>query len=601
MTLRSRFRRLLFLTGAAALAAAPAAAQPPAVSPPTREDIQRPELQAPPGPPPGPRLTVEGDIERAPCPLAEPRFQSVTVTLNGVVFDNLRGLSQEDLRSAYAPYIGRTVPIAAVCEIRDAAATILRRAGYLAAVQTPPQRIENGVVRFDVLMAKVVRIQVRGNAGRSERLIAAYLERLKNDEVFNQNNAERYLLLARDAPGYDVRLVLRPAGTAVGEVVGEVTVVHTPYDLSAAVQNYGSKEVGRWGGLVRAQAYGLTGLGDRTSLGLYSTADGDEQRLAQLDHEFRIGPEGLTAGAHLTIARSRPDLGGAGALVADALVGAVDLSYPFVRSQARNLRGTAGFELINQDVDFNRIGLTEDRLRVLFARLDFAATDRASVLGGGGYSAAEPRWQAAATLELRQGLDVFDASGGCGAPPAYAACFGPGATPLSRVEADPTAFVARLEGRAEYRPTPMITLALAPRLQYADRPLVSYEELSVGTYTVGRGYDPGALLGDRGAGFSAELRLGTAWPRSQNSWAAQPYAFYDAAWVWNEDSAAPYLGGDPAHLASAGGGVRFAIGDHARLDVGFAKPLERDPVTQRRPAARGLVSLTTRLWPWAIQ
>src|SRR3712207_8356815 len=46
-----------------------------------------------------------------------------------------------------------------------------------------------------------------------------------------------------------------------------------------------SKELGRWGGLLRGQLFGLTGLGDRTTLALFSTADFEEQQTVQLRSE----------------------------------------------------------------------------------------------------------------------------------------------------------------------------------------------------------------------------------------------------------------------------------------------------------------------------
>ena len=55
-------------------------------------------------------------------------------------------------------------------------------------------------------------MRVRGNAGRAERTIAGYLNKLTEQEVFNRYDAERYLLLAGDLPGYHVRLALRSAG-----------------------------------------------------------------------------------------------------------------------------------------------------------------------------------------------------------------------------------------------------------------------------------------------------------------------------------------------------------------------------------------------------
>jgi hemolysin activation/secretion protein len=234
------------------VSAVPARAQ----SPPTREQVvpQQPERTEP----PAARLTIEGGVERAPCALDRPDLQSIRFTLADVEFADLRGLAPDALRPAFAPYLGRDIPLATICEIRDRAATILRDAGYIAAVEVPEQRIEGGHIRFQVLMAKLVGLRVRGEAGRSERTIATYLGRLTDREVFNRFEAERYLLLAGDLPGYDVRLALRSAGAARGEVIGEVTVVRQGASAELTVQNLGSRELGRWGALLRGQVYGLT-------------------------------------------------------------------------------------------------------------------------------------------------------------------------------------------------------------------------------------------------------------------------------------------------------------------------------------------------------
>src|SRR5688572_3181460 len=187
------------LAASAFFAAAPAFAQPPAVpAPPTREEVDRP-------PPPSveqprARLSIEGGIERAPCALDRPEYQNIRFTLQDVTFDDLRGLTAQQLRAAWAPYAGQEVGVAVICEIRDRAATMLREAGYIAAVEVPEQRIADGRVHFAVLMAKLVGIRVRGEAGRSERLIASYLNRLTEQPVFNRFDAERYLLLAGDLP-----------------------------------------------------------------------------------------------------------------------------------------------------------------------------------------------------------------------------------------------------------------------------------------------------------------------------------------------------------------------------------------------------------------
>jgi len=156
------------------------------------------------------RLTVEGDIERGPCPLADPAFANTKVTFSTVEFTGLPGVPASALDSTWREFAGRELPVATLCEVRDRAATALRQMGFLAAVQVPPQRIDaNGTVKMDVLAAKLVEVQLRGEAGHSERLIAAHLAKLTERPWFNTREAERDLLLLDDLPGYDVRLVLR--------------------------------------------------------------------------------------------------------------------------------------------------------------------------------------------------------------------------------------------------------------------------------------------------------------------------------------------------------------------------------------------------------
>ena len=580
------------LAAASALMPASAAFAQPPPQPvaPTREEIARPPPEATEAP--TARLTVEGGVERAPCALDRPEYQNIRFTLRDVVFDHLRGLTAGQLRAAFAPYLGQESNVAMICEIRDRAATVLREAGYIAAVEVPEQRIADGVVHFEVLMARLVAVRVRGNAGRAERTIAGYLNKLTEQEVFNRYDAERYLLLAGDLPGYHVRLALRSAGAARGEVIGEVTVERQPALVDVTVQNLGSRELGRWGALARAQIFGLTGLGDRTSLAVFSTADTHEQQTIQAAHDFRLGSEGFAIGGQLTYAWANPDLGNAAVNIESrTLFATLEASYPFIRRQLRTLRGAIGFDLIDQKIDFNTLPLNEDRLRVAFARLSYDSLGL--VAGNPRYTIAEPRWRFGASVELRRGLDLLNASEPCG--PGLVNCLSPSVVPPTRLEGDPTATVLRGGVYGEFRPVPRVTVALGLRGQWSSDPLLSFEEFSAGNYTAGRGYDPGTLLGDSGVGLQAELRFGSAVPTAPNEFRIEPYVFFDQAWVWNEDRlfALPRQ-----ELSSVGGGVRAAYGDRFRLDLLIAAPLDRGPFQTRRGDPRLLVSFTTRLWPW---
>jgi hemolysin activation/secretion protein len=533
---------------------------------------------------------VEGGIERAPCALDGPEFKSIHFVMRGAEFDGLQGLTRADLASAYAPFIGRDVPISTICEIRDRAGTILRDAGYIAAVQVPEQRIESGIVRFQVLMAHLTAVRVRGEASGAETALAAYLNQLTKQPLFNRYEAERYLLLASDLPGYTVRLTLRPAGTAPGDVIGDVTVQRLPAYADFIVQNGGSKALGRWGGLLRGQLFGLTGLGDRTSLSVYSTSDFKEQQTVQLAHDMRIGPEGLTLAGAFTYAWARPTVPNAHVL-AKTLLGTLEVAYPFVRRESETIRGSIGMDILNQDVALDHIDLTRDRLRVGFVRLGFDAV--ATNFTAAGFSAAAPPWHFNTLLELRQGLHALGATHDCGL--AGVNCLGPGDVPPSRIEGQSDATVVRYTAYGEYRPVPKLAFALGARAQYAWKPLLSFEEFSAGNYTAGRGYDPGSLLGDMGFGTQAEIRYGSRIPLSARRPAVEGYVFWDHALVRNHDRSLVIAGRE--HLNSVGGGARVNW-DRFVLDAALAVPLTHIGPLNQRPDPRVLVSLTSRLWPW---
>lgn len=583
-----------FWLGAGALAAVnalavPAIAQvsPPEVTGraglPTRDDLKpvpETDTQVP------SRLSVVGDIERSPCPLADPKFAGVTVPVNSVTFNNIKGVTAEDLRPAWAPYAGTKQPVAVLCEIRDAAATILRERGYLAAVQVPTQRIENGEIRMELLYARVVAIRARGETKGAEHMIARYLAPLAQDEVFDRNKAERYLLLARDLPGYNVQLTLKSAGTAPGELVGEVTVLSRRYAVDFTAQNLSSRAAGRWGGQVRAQAFGLTGMGDATSVSFFTTSDFEEQKILQVAHEFRLGGEGLKIGAQFTHAWTDPDLGlanGSKPLKARTIFASLEASYPLIRRQARSLYAEGGMDFINQKVDFAGVPLQRDHLRILFARLSGEMVDLKS---------RTPRWHLAGNVELRKGISILDAtdcSGGCQQTP-----FSP-----SRIDGDPEAGLIRMASTAEVALGKFGALSVASRAQFAFDPVMAFEEFSAGNYTIGRGFDPGIISGDNGIGAAFEFRAPGMRVGAVKSLILRPYVFADLARVWSLRNFDPRLGLAPKGLASLGGGVRGDLSDRLRLDATVAVPTETWGFTAPRNV-RFLITLTTRLLPWSV-
>jgi hemolysin activation/secretion protein len=330
-------------------------------------------------------------------------------------------------------------------------------------------------------------------------------------------------------------------------------------------------------------------MGDRTSVSVFSTSDFKEQQTIQLAHEMRLGPQGLSLAGAFTYAWARPSVPNAKVL-AKTLFDTIELGYPLVRSQAQTVRASVGMDVVNQDVDFNHLPLTRDRLRVLFARFGIDAVPKNF---GPGFSAAEPQWHFTTLVELRQGLHGLGATHDCG--PLGIDCLGEGDIPPTRIEGRSDATVLRYTGYGEFRPQPKLTVALGVRAQYAWQPVFSFEEFSAGNYTVGRGYDPGALLGDKGFGTQTEIRYGSRIPVSATKPAVEGYFFWDHALVRSRGQSIIIAGRQ--HLNSIGAGARVNWNRFV-LDAGLAVPLTHVGPLNKKPDPRFLVSLTSRLWPW---
>ncbi len=598
-----RFRQgLAFSAAASLLSQGTVAQQLPNVRAPSSEEINR---KAPVGTAPRANVTVRtrGTITAGPCP-SQLLESPLTVPLSSVDFvgtKNADGQRRElpsgitaALMGIGQPVKGTTQPIRIVCDLRDAANAALTDAGYVAQVQVPQQTVEGRLV-FEVVTARITELRVRGDPGPSRARIGALLDRLQALEPFKKADAERILLLAADIPGVSVTLELSPAPNGQqGDLIGDITVEHSVGTLLLNAQNFGSEQIGPFGGLVRGELYGLTGMADRTFVSVFSTSDFKEQQVLQLGHDFALGSHGLRFGGQFTYAWTHPTLDAVGGTVdlrSRALLATIDASYPLIRSLDGNLSISGGFGLINQRVTTSGTLINLDKLRILFVQLNGDSAQRPT-------PGLAPTWRVGFDLEARKGINVFDAT----------KQGGNGTVIPTRFEGDPEAFVVRGDVQTELRarigkadpkvgkPVWAATLATEFRGQWANHPLLSFEEQAVGNLSIGRGYDPGATSGDRAAGVIVEARLGKPQPLSRRDTSYEVFGFYDAVRIWNLDTGSTETN---RTLASVGGGIRLAWGDHARLDVTYAHPLDKALSTDsRRSPDRVLFSLVIRAFPW---
>ncbi len=497
-----------------------------------------------------------------PCPL---RDSPLTLTMRSVTLRGLTSVPADKVAPAYADLIGKQMPIGELCEVRDRVASRLFAAGLLARVEIPEQRIADGAFVLDVIEARIVNVRVRGEGGPAQNAVERALSHLRGMTPFNLNAAQRYLLLASDVPGVRLRVTVKPATVQQrGAVDLDVRVTRDPVDVTLGAQNRGGKALGPWSAMARVDLSGFTSLGERTSLVVFSTTDRKEERVAQLLEEVRLGGDGLIARGSATYAQTHPgDKFAALDLKGEAWIFNAELAYPVIRARRQNLNVAAGFEWINQTTDFSDLArLTDDKLRVFYARVD-----------GSWRSRTKMPVAMAGSLSVRQGLGVLGASHGS-------------SVRLSRFGADPSALLLRGELQGSVGVTPWMSANLQLEGQYASHRLLAYEEISAGALTIGRGYDPGAATGDRGAMAAFELR-GAALPFSKGV-TLSPYVFVDAAWLQK-------ISDQDANLSSAGLGGEVRLGDRFRLNVAYAKALRATYAGVRKPGGRVLVTFAAVL------
>jgi len=181
MTFREMRKRSLLASGGVLAFAAMASTTVPALAQsapgqatttPSRDELRGITGQAPQS---APRLSVRNEIERSPCPLEDPQYADIRVTLSEVTFNNLKEIAPDELSETWKPLAGTPQPISVLCQIRDAAGTMLRNRGYLAAVQVPTQKIENGQVRMEVIYARITTVRARGETQGAEKKLQQYL------------------------------------------------------------------------------------------------------------------------------------------------------------------------------------------------------------------------------------------------------------------------------------------------------------------------------------------------------------------------------------------------------------------------------------------
>jgi hemolysin activation/secretion protein len=221
-------------------------------------------------------------------------------------------------------------------------------------------------------------------------------------------------------------------------------------------------------------------------------------------------------------------------------------TFPLERTREESIVLETGFTIQSARVNILGALLSHDNWRVIDFGISYL---RGDFLGGA--------WSANA--DIAQGLPILGATDN-------------GSPELSRAGA--RIDFTKISGGFRFtRPlADGFEILLATQGQYAFDPLVVGEQFAFGGAQNGRGYDPGALTGDHGLGGTIELRYDPQLKIAEIQ-ALQPYAFYDAARVWNVQDTGP----SGLSIGSVGAGMRAWLDNNISGDMEVAHTLEAVP------------------------
>lgn len=453
--------------------------------------------------------------------------------------------SQEELIKVLQPFTNQPISFAELLQAQEAVTQLYLKSGYITSgAFIPPQELQNGVVKIQVIEGEVESISVTG----LQRLNPGYVRSrlaLASKAPLNQNRLLTALQMLQLDPLIGNLSAELSAGTRPGVSVLEIKVREADaFSTQFSIDNQRSPSVGSMRRQVKINHNNLLGFGDRFHIG-YVNTDGSNS-IDDLSYTVPINPYNGTIGFSYSQTHSN---------VIEKPFTALD-----IQSQSRSYQLTYRQPIYQTPNQEFAVGLTASR-----QESETSLLNEPYPLSAGANARGETRISAlrffqeyternsqqlfALRSQFSIGIDAFGAT-------------------INNESPDGEFFTWR--GQAQYLRllTPDTTLLLRSDLQISDRPLVPLEQFSVGGQLSVRGYRQDTLLADNGLFASAEIRTSIVKiPQWQTTVQLTP--FFDFGTVWNssggEDSPSK------STLSSFGVGLRLLVGDrfNARIDWGI--------------------------------
>ena len=521
--------------------------------------------------PPSPQLdtlpSLEDLLEEPPPPLPSERPEELIGTFRVEKFqvEGSTVFSDEELKAVLQDYVDRPITFTELLQVETVLTKLYTDNGYInSGAVIPLQKIQDGVVRVNIIEGSLEDIEVTVNGRLNEDYVRSRLEKATG-KPFNIQKLQEALQLLQLDPLIENLTAELAVGVSRNRWMLDVEVNQAnAFNPVIFANNSRTPSVGSFQRGVELNHDNLLGFGDRFST-IYKNTDGSND--IETSYTFPFNASNGTIGFKYRYVDSD---------IVEEPFDSIDIEsetdqYQFILRQPILLTA-------------NDQSTQEVALGLEFSRQSNKITigDEPSDLSPGADANGETRisvfrffqdWTKrtrenvfAARSQFSVGVDLFDATINEDAPDssffAWRGQF---------------QWLQRLDSESD------INLLFRADIQLSTSELVPLEQFSIGGINSVRGYRQDVLLGDRGIFASAEVRIPLyRWSNNQNSFSLIP--FVDFGTVWG-DSAQQQ---EEDTLVSVGAGIQLVLSDRLRARLDYGIPLIEVDSRERTAQENGI-------------
>ena len=514
--------------------------------------------------------------EKSPVPKA---VDDITFEFKAIDLEGLEYYPRSEIDKIFSPLIGQKISLN---ELRNATEKLEKKYKdddfFLVRVIIPPQEVEDGVFKVKIIEGYINNVFVEGGNKHSRAKILSIVKKLENKKPVDLKSLERALLLLNDLPGISGNGVLRQ-GSDIGSSELLVTInPPPPTSYMLTLNNGASKTMGQYSTNINA-TYTNPEYPSSISLGFSSAIKNDDDQLFNPilkafngTYSTSLGEDGMVFSLGAVFANAQPQgsIKSLGILSKSYSV-APRIRYPIKRSRSESFYVEGGLNVARSRTFLLDSSTTEDKLTV--ADVVFSMTND-TWLGG----------STQLNFTVAQGLDLFGSRGESTQVPGPSIANFKQTFLKYKFNGNHTLPIKKINSK----------LKLSAQTQWTNDKLLAGEQITFGGPSIGRGYDGGAIAGDKGLGLSIEISKKipkkSIFNINLSNFELFGFIDYAEAKILNEP-----ISGTPeksSYIGSHGIGARLSEKSGLMLDVTIARARNEKPSQDAKRNPRVILSLT---------